>query len=195
MLHSYSSFFSPLCSAFECFRVHRYDVHSRKKNCPAFCSIRGVVERNEGCKQDSQTFINRFDEVTAMSPKNNSCDSNTYRAENEICIYNISMNCEADYISVSQSHLNLAPNDFLQVIELTRQDPHPKVYTSTNNGKWPRDWSKIYSNDFLLVFWTEEDSKEGYNGFKVGFECPAGENTDKSSTDGSGSLLSGLLPS
>ena len=106
------------------------------------------------------------------------------------------MNCEADHVSVSQSRLNLAPNDFVQVIDFSNGDSQDKVFTNTADGKWPRNRLHIYSSDFLLVFWTEDGSKDGYDGFTIGFECPSGvDNTNKSSTDGSGSQLSGFYSS
>ena len=102
------------------------------------------------------------------------------------------MNCENDHVSISQSHLNLASGDFVQLVDFSNGVSQEKVFNNTANGQWPRSGLHIHSNNFLLVFWTEDGSKEGYDGFKIGLECPSGvDNTEESSADGSGGQPSG----
>lgn len=99
----------------------------------------------------------------ATSPMYN-CKSNYPRSY--ICVYNISVACGNNYVRVQPFDIDLADNDFVQVIDYARG----QVYQPVSGLKWPATLMNIPSSQFTMVFWSDKDRTQG-RGFRLKLSC------------------------
>lgn len=74
------------------------------------------------------------------------------------------MSCASDYVAVKPIKVDLARNDFIQVITSDH------VYQPVNGSKWPVSQRSILGSQFTLVFWSDTDRTQG-KGIKVKLVC------------------------
>lgn len=144
--------------------MERYDIASivSSTSCPSLCKLRDPPSM---CKEDMMEFplAETGSRVFTTSPMYN-CKRNYPRSY--ICIYNISMSCGNNHVRVQPLDIDLADNDFVQVIDHTRGHHYPPVSGST----WPATLMNIPSSQFAMVFWSDKDRTQG-RGFRLKLAC------------------------
>lgn len=74
------------------------------------------------------------------------------------------MPCASDYVAVRPIKVDLAKNDFVQVITGGR------VYQPVTGSTWPETQRSILGSQFTVVFWSDTDRTQGM-GFEVKLDC------------------------
>ena len=148
--------------------------------CPAACKLKLMDEaKDKECDQDD-LLISSHSVVTISSPRFY-CDKQ-YRQQ-EICLYNISLPCETNDVVVStehnQSYLNLSDGDFIDIIDYSQKGKYAEI----SGSQWPRSNSRIYSKDFVVLFYSSGSSKTDENRFRVHMECSQPAKEDEGSAD------------
>ena len=149
-----------------------YDTSSSSA-CPAFCKINNKNNYNRylcrgntvaNLKVISQTRLNPITYII-KSPKY-SCNRNY--PKNFMCIYSVRMSCNANRLVVSHSDIDMAENDYIQVIDSSRSI----AYSPVTGNTWPSDQQHYPSSNFKVVFWSDHDKTQG-KGFSLQFSCPS----------------------
>ena len=163
-----------------------YDMKSATvPECPAVCKLKDSDEESdEECDQDD-LLLHVENAVNIVSPRYR-CRMQ-YRKK-EICLYNVSLSCGTDdvVISAGLSNLNLADNDYLDII-----DSHGRI---TNAQSLPRDL-RVGSNQFVVLFASSNKDKESGNGFSLHMECAVKPTVSEEDHDEQGSATSGSATS
>ena len=164
LCYVYVFVFNNDCSEFQCFTVRMYDLESVKfPECPAVCKLRDSDEESdEDCGEDD-LLVNTENAVNIVSPRYH-CGLQ-YRKK-EICLYNISLSCGTDdvVISAGLSNLNLAENDFLDIIDYSQKHEYARI---KNAQFLPR----VLSRQFVVLFSSSNNDKASGNGFSLHMEC------------------------
>ena len=147
-----------------------YDTSSSSA-CPAFCKINNKKSYSKYfCKDKSvanlkvEVTANNENAVLIKSPKH-SCNQ-TY-PKKFMCIYSVRMSCSANRLVVSHSDIDMAENDYIQVIDSSRSI----AYSPVTGDSWPSDQQHYPSSNLKVVFWSDHE-KQG-KGFSLQFSCPS----------------------
>ena len=127
-------------------------------------------------------FLETHRTAVAKSPRYDCSDS---YFKNEICVYNISMPCSSNHITISEkaSEIDLAEGDSLHIIDYANK----RYYEPIFGQMWPKTHRDIVTSDFLMVFLSNNDSKQG-KGFNIQLECPTLVNNESDVEDIDGVL-------
>ena len=78
------------------------------------------------------------------------------------------MSCSANRLVVSHSDIDMAENDYIQVIDSSRSI----AYSPVTGDSWPADQHHYPSSNLKVVFWSDQDKTQG-KGFSLQFSCPS----------------------
>ena len=155
----------------KCFSVEMFDTSSSSA-CPAFCKINNKTSySNYFCSGNTvanlkvEVTTNNERAVLIKSPKH-SCNRKYRR--NFMCIYSVRMSCSANRLVVSHSDIDMAENDYIQVIDSSRSI----AYSPVTGDSWPSDQQHYPSSDLKVVFWSDHEKPQG-KGFSLQFSCPS----------------------
>ena len=148
-----------------------YDTSSSSA-CPAFCKINNKKSYSKYfCRDKSvanlkvEVTANSENAVLIKSPKY-SCNQ-TY-PKKFMCIYSVRMSCSANRLVVSHSDIDMAENDYIQVIDSSRSI----AYSPVTGDSWPSNQQHYPSSNLKVVFWSDYDKTQG-KGFSLQFSCPS----------------------
>ena len=107
------------------------------------------------------------------------CDKQ-YRQQ-EICLYNISLSCPTNDVIVStdQSYLNLGDGDFIDIIDYSQKSKYGQI----SGSQWPEANRRIYSKDFVVLFYSSSSTKSDENRFSIHMECGQAAKEELGSAD------------
>ena len=167
-----------------------YDLASAiVSECPAVCKLKNSNEKkDELCHRNDHMVVN--DGAVEITSPRFQCGLE-YRKK-EICIYNVSMTCEANDVAISRnlSKLNLAKNDFLDVIDYS----HGQSFQKITGSEFPTERDMhIGSNNFVVLFSSSKGKKSHGNGFSLHVECRSDPVSPKEEDDQEGSTSSQRL--
>ena len=162
-----------------------YDLRSLTvPDCPAVCKLKDSdEEKDQDCGEDD-LLVSTESAVSIVSPRYG-CGLQ-YRKK-EICIYNISLPCGTDdvVISAGLSNLNLAENDFLDIIDYSQMHPYERITESLS-----RDL-RVSSSQFVVLFSSSNNEKASGNGFNLHMECAVKPTVQEQEETEQGSAASG----
>ena len=137
--------------------------------CPAFCQIiRKNSYSNYFCNGKSEADLkvevteNNQNIILIKSPKH-SCGK--YK-KNFMCIYSVRMSCSDNGVVVSHPDIDMAENDYIQVIDSSRSI----AYSPVTGDSWPADQQHYPTSNLKVVFWSDHGRTQG-KGFSLQFSC------------------------